>query len=211
MGGRGVTALDSLGDGGRTHAEVLPQSHSRIPVALDGQGGYLPRARAMAARRLTCGRAAGGMPVTRQTRATLVGRGIRGARADSAAARAGAPPPRTCSRPGCARHSSRLRAPGGGWGRTGREVSGCPVRGAGPFPAGRWGPSRGNGRGCGDREPPGPGADSGGESGPVPVGVVPEDDAPLEPPHHHVLLSVGRRFRTKSGRHPGGLGGAWCF
>ena len=39
LGARGVTALGSLGDGGRAHAEALPQGHSRIPVALDGQGG----------------------------------------------------------------------------------------------------------------------------------------------------------------------------
>jgi len=32
-----------------------------------------------------------------------------------------------------------------------------------------------------------------------PVGVVAEDGRPLNPPHHHMAQSVGRRFRTKSG------------
>jgi len=51
-----------------------------------------------------------------------------------------------------------------------------------------------------------------------PVGVVPEDDGSLDPPHHHVVEGGrskipgegrNRRFRTQCGRHPSGLGGAW--
>jgi hypothetical protein len=31
------------------------------------------------------------------------------------------------------------------------------------------------------------------------VGIIPEKSATLDPPHHHVMEAVGRRFRTKSG------------